>query len=59
MGFGHAFEMANQEVVEPLAGGIGVDCDEACSGGCSNLGSVHRRFALYNVFHLRDTSVSG
>ncbi|MNV91788.1 hypothetical protein D3C71_1863240 [compost metagenome] len=59
MGFGDALEMAYQEVIQALASGICVDCDEACSRGCDALGSVHRRFALYNVFHLRDTSVSG
>ena len=30
MGFGHALELANQEVVEPLAGVVLIDGDQRC-----------------------------
>ena len=55
--FGHALELAHEEIVEALALGFGIDFDEPCrrgSGGHSGLeGGGVRCFAAYNLFHLR------
>ena len=45
MGLGHTLELAQQEVVQALAGRLGVDFDPF------HLGCGGRRFAPYNVFH--------
>jgi hypothetical protein len=45
MAFGHPFELAHQEIIQPLASRFLVDFDRfdfRCAGG---------RFAPYNVFH--------
>jgi hypothetical protein len=52
MGLGDAFEMAYQEVVQPLSGRIVIDLDQPYCGRGRAQGTVLRRFALYNVFHL-------
>ena len=59
MGLGHALEVTQQKVVQPLACGIGIDTDHAHGGrpargrGYGISGAVRNRFGPYNVFHLR------
>ena len=49
MGLGHAFELADQKVVQALPGRLFVHFDQAGRDRCGlDLGS---NFALYNVFH--------
>ena len=46
VGLGHAFELAQQKIVQPLARAVRIDAHLArCRGGGG--------FALYNLFHLR------
>jgi len=45
VGFGHAFELAHQKIVQSLAGGIGVHCERL------DLPGGRRWRAPYNVFH--------
>ena len=58
VGLGHALQVADEEIVEPLARGFGVDLDDAGRWGFWR-GAACGRFAPYNVFHLRDECVSG
>lgn len=58
VGLGHALQVADEEIVEPLARGFGVDLDDAGRRGFWR-GAASGRFAPYNVFHLRDECVSG
>jgi hypothetical protein len=51
--FWHAFQVAYQKVIEPLARGIGIDLDQAGRRRACRRGAVGWRFGPYNVFHLR------
>ena len=55
---GDAFQLTYQKVIKPLTGEFRIDFDDAyCRSG--DWRGMVCRFALYNVFHLRDECVSG
>ena len=56
--FRNAFELAYQKVVQALTGIFRIDFNDAYCR-CGYWGGLFCRFALYNVFHLRDECVSG
>jgi hypothetical protein len=53
MGFGNAFQVAYQKVIEPLPCRILIDFDQSGGWWVGLRGPVQRWFAPYNVFHLR------
>src|SRR6218665_885109 len=59
MGLGHALELAQQKIVEPLACAGAVDLHQAGRHRTCGDTAVGGRFGPYNAFHLRVCYVSG